>query len=228
MFKLPIGILIAFFWHCLPLHGIQFHMKPNTIKCMREDVSPRLFLTIQYNAVAVPNQFVDLIIRDEQGNTLRSRQNITDGKYTFEKNAAYKSYEFCYGVFVTEHKEGGLQTVSLTTMKTKKKTEKPEEHHYNPGTLEKILLLEDCANSILEDYALARDIEAMIPSECEVALEIMLLFSTICKFALCLVLASTQILFICLYLQAKLSAAQQNHQVQKKTPEEKVSKVPMI
>lgn len=226
MFKLLIGLLIAFFWHCLPLHGIQFHMKPNTTKCLMEDVLPRLILTIQYNAIAVPNQFVDLIIRDEKSNTLESRHDITDGRYTLKKDVGDRSYEICYSVFVMGYEKGVMQTVSLTTMKTKMKKENLDKHHFSlDGTLEKILQLEDRVNLIREDFALARDIEAMIPDECGLAVDIVLLMSTICKFALCLVLASTQVLFICLYLGKKLSAAQRNRQKQNKVPEERVLEV---
>lgn len=222
MFKLLIGLLIAFFWHCLPLHGMQFNVKPNTTKCLTEEVPSGLRLTIEYSAISVPNQYVDLTIRDGNSNILESRHKITDGIYTLKKDIGYWSYEICYSVVVSEYEKGVTQTVSLTTTKTKMKKENLEKYQFKSSLEGKILQLEDLANSILKDYPLARDIEAVIPEDCEIAVEIMLSLSTICKFALCVVLASTQVLFICFYFEAKLSAEEQNRQEQNKAPEERV------
>lgn len=220
MFKLLIGLLTAFFWHCLPLHGMQFNVKPNTTKCLTEEVPPGLRLTIQYGVIAVPFQYVDLTIRDGNSNTLESRQKIADGIYTLKKDIGYWSYEICYSVVVSGYERGVTQTVSLTTTKTKMKKENLEKYQFSLDG--KILQLEDLANSILKDYPLARDKEAMIPEDCEIAVEIMLSLSTVCKFALCVVLASTQVLFICFYFEAKLCAEERNCQEQNKAPEERV------
>lgn len=205
MLKLFIG-LVVLFWHSLPLHGIQFQVKPRTIKCIMEEVPPTEDITIQYAAIAVPNQTVDLILRNEDGETLEKRRSITNGKYTFENHTAYMKYEICYEVIVSGPEQGVVQNVFLTSMKAVK------EPIYSPSHLSELSELELLANSTISDYILFLKKQEIYlkKKESEIAVDTMFLYCALCIRYLQLTLASIQVLFLCLYIRVKLSKIQKN------------------
>lgn len=207
MLKVIIGLFVLC-WHSLPLQGIQFQVQPRMIKCIIEEVPPSHLVTIQYAASAVADQAVDLILRDEEGETFRRIRNITHGNYTFENHTSYRKYEICYKVIVPGHQQASVQSVSLTNMKTLKL----EEHIYGTVQLGILSELELLANSIISDYALARQREEMDPKEKEykIPVDTMFIYSTLCTCFLRLTLASIQVLFLCLYIREKCLKAPKN------------------
>lgn len=45
-----------------PLHGVMFHLTPNTQKCLKEDIQANQLVMGEYEVSDVPGQIIDYIV----------------------------------------------------------------------------------------------------------------------------------------------------------------------
>lgn len=61
MLKIFICALTILGYIC-PLHGVMFHLAPNTQKCLKEDIQANQLVMGEYEVSDVPGQIIDYIV----------------------------------------------------------------------------------------------------------------------------------------------------------------------
>ncbi|XP_036342431.1 transmembrane emp24 domain-containing protein bai [Rhagoletis pomonella] len=98
------------------INGVMFNIKPNSQKCLKEDIQPNQLVKGEYEVSNIPGQIVDYIARDTKGHILSKGDHITKGKFTF-MSEVYDTYEICFISKVPPHQRGIEQEVNFNTKK---------------------------------------------------------------------------------------------------------------
>ncbi|XP_017467815.1 PREDICTED: transmembrane emp24 domain-containing protein bai [Rhagoletis zephyria] len=185
------------------INGVMFNIKPNSQKCLKEDIQPNQLVKGEYEVSNIPGQIVDYIARDTKGHILSKGDHITKGKFTF-MSEVYDTYEICFISKVPPHQRGIEQEVNFNTKKgveTRNYEGIQEAAKLKPMEVE-LKRLEDLSDSIVRDFALMRKREEEMRDTNEKTNSRVLFFSI---FSMCclLGLATWQVLYLRRYFKAK-------------------------
>ncbi|XP_067616101.1 transmembrane emp24 domain-containing protein bai [Eurosta solidaginis] len=183
--------------------AVMFNIKPNSEKCLKEDIQPNQLIKGDYEVSSIPGQFIDYVVRDTKGHILSRGEKLTKGKFTF-MSEVYDTYEICFTSKVPPHQRGVDQEVHLVTKKgveTKSYEGIQEAAKLKPMEVE-LKRLEDLSDSIVRDFALMRKREEEMRDTNEKTNSRVLFFSI---FSMCclLGLATWQVLYLRRYFKAK-------------------------
>ncbi|RZC34134.1 transmembrane emp24 domain-containing protein bai [Asbolus verrucosus] len=136
---------------------IMWTLKPNTQKCLKEELQGNVPVVGEFEVSEAMGQKVDYVVRDSKGHILAQRDDITKGKFSFNTEN-YDTYEICFISRAPPNVRGIGQDVSLVTkhgVETKNYETFGDAAQLKP--IEKELKrLEDLSNEIVQDFALMR------------------------------------------------------------------------
>ncbi|XP_050530590.1 transmembrane emp24 domain-containing protein bai-like [Daktulosphaira vitifoliae] len=135
------------------VYGIRWHMKPNTEKCLKEELRQNVLVKGEYEVAPVEGQKIDYIVRDSKNHILSQKEDITTGKFTFSVEN-YDMFEICFISKVTGNHRGFVQEVYLdikTGVEAKNYEGIAEASKLKPLELD-LKRLEDMSQSIVLDF----------------------------------------------------------------------------
>ncbi|XP_028136722.1 transmembrane emp24 domain-containing protein bai [Diabrotica virgifera virgifera] len=182
---------------------IMWNLKPNSRKCLREELQQNIPVVGEFDVSEAPGQTVNYVVTDSKGHILAKREAISKGKFSFNTES-FDTYEICFISQVAPHIAGVTQEVSLITkhgIETKNYDTYGEAAQLKP--IEKELKrLEDLSDAIVQDFAIMRKREEEMRDTNESTNSRVLYFSI---FSLCCLmgLATWQVLYLRTYFKAK-------------------------
>uniref|UniRef100_A0A6M2DXE7 Putative emp24/gp25l/p24 family of membrane trafficking n=1 Tax=Xenopsylla cheopis TaxID=163159 RepID=A0A6M2DXE7_XENCH len=198
-----VKILALLLCFILRVDGIMWKLKPNTQKCLREELQSNVLVTGDYEVSEAPGQKVDYVVRESKGHILSQKDDITKGKFSFVTET-YDMFEICFISRVPPNQRGIEQEVLLNTkrgIEAKSYEGLGEAAKLKPLEVE-LKRLEDLSDAIVQDFSLMRKREEEMRDTNESTNSRVLFFSI---FSMCclLGLATWQVLYLRRYFKAK-------------------------
>ncbi|XP_026478434.1 transmembrane emp24 domain-containing protein bai-like [Ctenocephalides felis] len=185
------------------VNGIMWKLKPNTQKCLREELQSNVLVTGDYEVSEAPAQQVDYVVRESKGHILSQKDDISKGKFSFVTEI-YDMFEICFISRVPPNHRGVEQEVLLNIkrgIEAKSYEGLGEAAKLKPLEVE-LKRLEDLSDAIVQDFSHMRKREEEMRDTNESTNSRVLFFSI---FSMCclLGLATWQVLYLRRYFKAK-------------------------
>ncbi|XP_077530420.1 transmembrane emp24 domain-containing protein bai [Haemaphysalis longicornis] len=184
-------------------HGIRFHLKPNTKRCLKDEVLKDVLVSGEYHANESPGHKTELTVKDSNGHILYHKDEIKDGKFAFTTDA-YDVYEVCFVTKMPSEVKGGDREIQLLLKhgaEAKNYQGLAEVGKLKPLEM-KLQQLEDLSEAVVKDFAYMRQREEEMRDTNESTNSRVLYFSI---FSMCclLGLATWQVLYLRRFFKAK-------------------------
>jgi len=194
-------LLLALFSSAV--NGLNFHLEPNTRKCLKEEIHKDVLVTGEYEANEVPGQEVDMMVTDTKGQHFVNREKTDKGKFAFTTDN-YDVFEICFISRVPANMRGGRHEIFLATkhgVEAKNYEGLGDAAKLKPLEVE-LKRLEDLSESIVQDFAHMRQREEEMRDTNESTNSRVLYFSL---FSMCclLGLATWQVLYLRKFFKSK-------------------------
>lgn len=184
-------------------HAIRFHIKPNTKRCLKDEVLKDVLVSGEYHVSETPGHKTDLTVKDSNGHILYNKDDIKEGKFAFTTDA-YDVYEVCFTTKMPSEVKGGDREVQLQLKhgaEAKNYQGLAEVGKLKPLEM-KLQQLEDLSEAVVKDFAYMRQREEEMRDTNESTNSRVLYFSI---FSMCclLGLATWQVLYLRRFFKAK-------------------------
>ncbi|KAI5706250.1 transmembrane emp24 domain-containing protein bai [Diaphorina citri] len=193
--------LVLLYTACV--HGIMWHLEPNTRKCLREELGQNVLIAGEYEVSELPGQRVDYQITDSKNHILSRGESVTKGKFTFVTET-YDTVEICFISMVPPGHPGRPHEVSLLAkqgVEAKNYEGMGEAAKLKPLEIE-LKKLEDLSSAVVEDFVQMRKREEEMRDTNESTNNRVLYFSIFSMFCL-LSLATWQVLYLRNFFKTK-------------------------
>jgi hypothetical protein len=183
--------------------GLRFHIRPNSKKCLKEEIHKDVPVTGEYELSEAPGQKSSITITDTKGHTLFSKVDATNGKFAFTTEA-YDVFEICIDNKISSGNHGPEREVFLELkrgVETKNYEALAQAEKLKPLEVE-LRRLEDLSESIVNDFAYMKAREEEMRDTNESTNSRVLLLSLLSMTVL-ITLAVWQVLYLRHYFKSK-------------------------
>lgn len=144
------------------IDGITFFLKPNSKRCLKEEVLKGVLVSGEYTLSDSPGHKTDLVVTDTNGQVLAHRENIhgDKGKFAFTTDT-YDVFEVCFITKLPPNVQGQDREVQLYLKHGAEAInyDKLAEVEKLKPLEVKLQQLEDLSESIVKDFAHMRNRE---------------------------------------------------------------------
>lgn len=188
---------------CYVVHGINFHLQPNTQKCLREELNQHTLINGEYTVVDAIGQSVDYVVTDSKGHIFSQGKDITHGKFSFTTDT-YETYEICFISKVPTHQRTVQQEIRLdikTGVEAKSYDNLAEATKLKPMEIE-LKRLEELSDAIVQDFVYMKEREEEMRNTNE-STNNRVFYLSIFSIIVLIGLAAWQILYLRQYFKSK-------------------------
>lgn len=187
------------------IHAITFYLKPNSKRCIREEVLKGVLVSGEYTLSDSPGHKTDLSVTDTNGHILSHRENIhgDKGKFAFTTDA-YDVFEVCFTTKLPPGVQGQDREIQLILKHGSEAVnyEKVAEVEKLKPLELKLQQLEDLSENIVKDFSHMRRREAEMRDTNE-STSNRVLYSSILGMCCLLGLVGWQIIYLRRYFKSK-------------------------
>ncbi|OQR79248.1 transmembrane emp24 domain-containing protein bai-like [Tropilaelaps mercedesae] len=187
------------------IQGITFYLKPNSKRCIKEEVLKGVLVSGEYTLSDSPGHKTDLIVTDTNGHVLAHRENIhgDKGKFAFTTDT-YDVFEVCFITKLPPGVQGQDREVQLNLKHGAEAInyDKIAEVEKLKPLEMKLQQLEDLSENIVKDFAHMRQREEEMRDTNE-STSNRVLYSSILGMCCLLGLVGWQIIYLRRYFKSK-------------------------